>query len=522
MFDIGTLSTVGALARENARRAPARACNIFEGRVTTFAAFDGFCDRVANAIADEGAERVAYVGKNCDLAFEIFVGSARAGALFAPVNWRLAPPEIAAIVVSFDPQILFVGPELVDAVTRVRGQLPAGLTLIAVEGGHPEWPDYAAWRDAARGEPYPEQCRPEDPVLVLYTSGTTGLPKGALISHDNLFGQRRHTPPNLAYDHWRDDDVSLMSMPFAHIAGIGWWMLGFLNACPNVITREFDPGAILQIIAREGVSKLFLVPAALQFVVRHPAAAGTDFSRVNLICYGAAPMPLALLRESIALIGCEFLQCYGLTETTGTIAMLLPEEHTLEGAPRMRSAGRAAPGSEIRIVDAAGAPLPVGEIGEIAIRGTAVMVGYHANPEATADVLDRDGWFRSGDAGYLDEEGFLYIHDRIKDMIITGGENVYPAEVENAIFGHPDVNEVAVIGVPDETWGEAVKAIVSARPGHKVDAANVLAWTRERLAAFKCPKTVEVVDMLPRNAAGKVLKRELRRPFWSGQNRQVH
>ncbi|UOM34740.1 long-chain-fatty-acid--CoA ligase [Acuticoccus sp. I52.16.1] len=522
MFDHDALSTIGTLARENARRAPGRACNVFEGRTTTFAAFDAHCDRIANAFTDLAARRVAYLGKNCDTVFEVLVGAARAGVLFAPVNWRLAPPEVAAILADFAPQVLFVGPECAEAVAAIRGRLPPGLTLIAMEGGHPQWPAFDAWRDASRAEAHPDRGRAGEPVLVLFTSGTTGLPKGAMLSHDNLFGQRRHTPATLTYDHWNDDDVSLTSMPVAHIAGSGWWMLGFVNACTNIITREFDPGAIIAIIARERVSKLFLVPAALQLIVRHPEAIGTDFRCVDLICYGAAPMPLALLREAITLIGCDFLQCYGLTETTGTVAMLLPAEHTADGAPRMRSAGRAAPGSQIRIVGPHGETLPPGAIGEVAIRGTAVMLGYLDKPDATAQVLGRDGWFRSGDAGYLDEDGFLYIHDRIKDMIITGGENVYPAEVENAIFGHPDVDEVAVIGVPDEVWGEAVKAIVAPRPGHVVDREAVLAWTRERLAAFKCPKTIDIVDALPRNAAGKVLRRELRRPYWAVQERQVH
>ncbi|WP_420392077.1 fatty acid--CoA ligase [Acuticoccus sp.] len=522
MIDIDALTTVGAVSRSNARRAPDRACNVFEGQVTTFAEFDARCDRVANALAAVGASRVAYLGKNCDLVTEVFVGTTRAGGIFAPINWRLAPPEIAAILGGFDPQLLFVGPEFVGAVEAIGDGLPAGLTVLAMEGGHPSWPDYEAWRDAHDASAMEERSGPDGPALVLFTSGTTGVPKGAMLSHENLLGQRRETPRDLPYDHWRDDDVSLMAMPLAHIGGIGWWLIAFENACPSVIAREFDPSKVVDFIERDRVSKLFIVPAALQFIVRHPRAREADFSRIDMICYGAAPMPLQLLREAMDVIGCGFLQAYGLTETTGTIAMLLPEDHVREGSPRMRSAGRAVPGSEIRVVGPDGNVLPPGEIGEVAIRGGTVMLGYLNNPEATADVLSPDGWLRSGDAGYLDEDGYLTIHDRIKDMIISGGENVYPAEVENAIFGHPDVNEVAVIGVPDDRWGEAVKAVVSPRDGRQVDEPSLIAWTRERLAAFKCPKTVDVVDALPRNATGKVLKRELRKRYWADRERQVN
>jgi fatty-acyl-CoA synthase len=240
--------------------------------------------------------------------------------------------------------------------------------------------------------------------------------------------------------------------------------------------------------------------------------------------YGAAPIPLELLRQAVETISnADFLQCYGMTETTGTIAMLRPEDHSLEdGNPRMRSAGKALPGVELKIVGEDGQELPRGQVGEVVTRSSNNMLGYWNLPEATASTLTEDNWVHTGDAAYMDEHGYIYIQDRIKDMIITGGENVYPAEVESAIYGHPDVAEVAVIGVPDAKWGEAVKACVVPRDGREVDPANVIAWARERIAPFKVPKSVDVIPLLPRNPSGKILRRQLREPYWEGRERRVN
>ena len=521
MIDPTAMTTMTAVARSNARRCPDKLCNRFEGRDTTFGQFDANCDRVARGLDAIGAKVVAYLGKNGDHVYEVYMGTVRNAAVFAPINWRLAPPEVAEIIERFQPDILFVGPEFHAEVEGIRARLPEGMAIVAMEGGHPEWPAYEAWRDANPADPVEDRASPESVAMILFTSGTTGLPKGVALRHSNLLQQRLDTLPELLpYDHWSEDDVSLVAMPLAHIGGIGWWNLGFINGCSAVITREFNPFEVLDFIEKDGVSKLFIVPAALQILVRDPRAASADFSRIKLIAYGAAPMPEALLREASELIQCGFAQCYGLTETTGTITILRPEEHALPG--RLRSAGRAMPGSEVKIVGPDGATLAPAEIGEVAIRGGTVMKEYWGNPEATEKVLIGDGWFLSGDAGYMDADGFLFIHDRIKDMIVSGGENVYPAEVENAIHGHPDVADVAVIGVPDPRWGEAVKAIVTPREGRTVDPVSVIGWTRERLAAFKCPKSVDVIEAMPRNASGKLLKRELRRPYWEGRARQVN
>jgi len=312
---------------------------------------------------------------------------------------------------------------------------------------------------------------------------------------------------------WSPDDVSLIAMPVAHVSGTGWAIWSLQHGATGIITREFDPHAVFELLVRHRINKVIMVPTALQIAVRHPRARETDFSFIQYIAYGAAPMPLALLRESIEVFGCGFVQMYGMTETAGAITALPPEDHDTEHGARLASVGKPLPGVEMKILDAEGAALPPGEVGEIATRSAANMTGYYNLPKATADTIDAEGWLHTGDAGYLDADGYLFLKDRIKDMIISGGENVYPAEVENAIFGHPDVAEVAVIGVPDEKWGETVKAIVVPKPGTNPDAAAIIGWARERIAAYKAPKSVEFIAALPRNASGKILRRELRERF---------
>jgi fatty-acyl-CoA synthase len=310
-------------------------------------------------------------------------------------------------------------------------------------------------------------------------------------------------------------------MPIFHIGGSGWGVVGIYHGAKGVIAREFDPTKVLDFFEHSGITKLFMVPAAMQFVVRQPRARTMDFSRLKYMLYGASPIPAALLKECIDVFKCGFVQLYGMTETCGTIVALPPEDH-IEGLDRMRSAGKALPGVELAIIDADGKPLPTGEVGEIATRSGSNMVGYWNLPEATAKTLQSDGWLRTGDAGYMDKDGYLYIHDRIKDMIISGGENIYPAEVESALCDHPDVAEAAVVGIPDDKWGEAVKAIVVMKPGKSSTATDIINFTRTRIAGFKTPKTVDFIEALPRNPSGKILRRNLRDPYWVGKDRQVN
>jgi fatty-acyl-CoA synthase len=497
----------------------------FEGRHTSFVELNANTNRVANGLKALGVrprERIAYLGKNSDIYFELLLGAMKANVVMAPVNWRLAGPEIAFIVEDCRAPALFVGPEFITQVRNIRAQLPSVRTIITTEGGAPEWQDYAAWRGARSADDPGVDIAAQDIAIQLYTSGTTGKPKGAMLSHANFLSLvRAGGSERPDWNTWTEDDVSLVAMPVFHIGGSGWGVLGVYHGAKGVIAREFDPTRVLDFFEQSAITKLFMVPAAMQFVVRQPRARQVDFSRLRYMLYGASPIPAALLKECIEVFKCGFVQMYGMTETTGTIVALAPEDH-IEGLDRMRSAGKALPGVELAILDADGNTLPPGEVGEIATRSGSNMAGYWNLPEATAKTLGRDGWLRTGDAGYIDKDGYLYIHDRIKDMIISGGENIYPAEVESAICDHPDVAEVAVVGVPDDKWGEAVKAIVVMKSGKSATPTEIINFTRERIAGFKTPKTVDFIEALPRNASGKILRRHLRDPYWAGKDRQVN
>jgi acyl-CoA synthetase (AMP-forming)/AMP-acid ligase II len=525
-IDFAQMPVLGDIARYHARVRPAAIALTFEGRDTAFSEFDRNTNRVANALLAEGVaagRRIAYIGKNSDHYFEALIGAAKMGAVMTPIGWRLAPAEIAYIIADAGAALVFVGPEVIGQAQDVARLLETPPTIIAMEAGAHPHRQFEAWRDAASPNEPAADIAPGDVAVQLYTSGTTGKPKGAMLTHANILGGRRiAAEAQMDWNDWGPDDVSLVAMPIAHIGGTGWGLVGLLNGARGVVAREFDPLKVLDFIERDRVSKMFMVPAALQIVVRQPRAREVDFSRLKYIMYGASPIPLDLLRECMEVFGCGFCQQYGMTETAGTIVYLPPEDHDPAGTPRMRAAGLPMPGVEIKVIDADGASVPTGAVGEVATRSVANMRGYWNLPEATAATIDKQGWLRTGDAGYLDEDGYLFIHDRVKDMIISGAENIYPAEVESAIYGHPAVAEVAVVGVPDDKWGEAVKAFVVLKPGAEADAASIIAFARTRIAHFKAPKSVDFIAALPRNASGKILRKDLREPFWAGRTRRVN
>ncbi|HYE47812.1 MAG TPA: fatty acid--CoA ligase [Caulobacter sp.] len=525
--DFEQMPTLGDIARYHARERGGDVALTFEGRETSFAAFNRHTNQVANALLAEGigrGQRIAYVGKNSDHYFELLFGAAKIGAVMTPIGWRLAPPEVAYIIGDSEAPIVFVGPEVIGHSEEVAAHLSYRPKVVAMEADGAEGrPLYEAWRDAAPDSDPGVDIAESEVAVQLYTSGTTGRPKGAMLTHANILsGRRAAAEAQMAWNQWGPDDVSLVAMPVAHIGGTGWGIVGLYNGAKGVVAREFDPFKVLDFIERDRISKMFMVPAALQIVVRQPRAREVDYSRLKYILYGASPIPLDLLRECMEVFGCGFCQQYGMTETCGTIVYLPPEDHKPEGSPRMRAAGLPMPGVEIKVVDEAGNSVPTGTVGEVATRSVANMPGYWKLPEATASTIGADGWLRTGDAGYLDEDGYLYIHDRVKDMIISGAENIYPAEVESAVYGYPAVAEVAVIGIPDETWGEAVKAVVALKPGMTATPEEIIAFARGRIAAFKAPKSVDFIDALPRNASGKILRKDLREPYWAGRKRRVN
>ncbi len=521
----GPASDLVVCLRDTAQATPDAMAFTFEGRHTSFGAFERQSDQAAAALHAAGigaGHRVAYVGKNSDIYFEALFAAMKVGAVMVPVNWRLAGPEIAVILEDAEAKLVLVGPEFTALAAEILPDLSTNPLVLAAEGGDMPWRSYTSWRDAHPAAAPPHAITPDDVAVQLYTSGTTGRPKGVMLMHRNFtYGITANQDAGLEWNRWLPGDSAVQAMPVSHISGTGWGLICVHYGAACHIQRQFDLDQTFDMIDKFRVSKIFLVPAALQFLVRHPRATRTDFSCIREMGYGASPIPLALLREAIATLGCGFVQFYGMTETTGTIVALPPEDHAPEGSPRMRAAGKPLPWVEVRVVDSQGDELPRGEVGEIVTRSGANMLGYWKRPQETAKTI-RDGWLHTGDAGFMDADGYLFIHDRVKDMIISGGENVYPAEVENALADHPAIAEVAVIGVPDATWGEAVKAIVVLRPDATLSGEALIAWSRTRIAAFKTPKSVDFADILPRNASGKILKRELRAPYWAGANRQVN
>jgi long-chain acyl-CoA synthetase len=516
-----TIASIAEIVRVHAAERPDAPALEVDGQSVSFRELDRRSSQVAQALQAAGVhagDRVAFVDKNGLPWFEFAFGAAKIGAVNVSVNWRLAPVEMAQIITDAQAEVVVVGPEFLGHIEKVESDLPNVHTIVAI-GGHDRFADYDAWRDAQPAEDPGDVAAGTDVAFQLYTSGTTGLPKGVMLTNDNFF----QGVAGLG-EQWRftTDSVNLAMMPMFHIAGAGWSMVGLYNGCRTVVLRDVDPAEILRVIPHYGITNAFMVPAVIQFLLMTPGVDQTDFSTLRTLVYGASPITDTVLVRGMETFGCEFVQVYGLTETTGAITQLDGVDHDPAYRPSLlRSCGKPYPWVEMRVVDAqTGEDKPAGEVGELWTRSHQNMAGYWNNAGATAAAIT-DGWFHTGDAGYVDADGYLYLHDRVKDMIVTGGENVYPAEVENALMTHPDVADVAVIGVPDERWGEAVKAIVVREATSAVTSEELIAYSRELLAGYKLPKSVDFADSLPRNPSGKLLKRELRAPYWAGTTRNI-
>jgi acyl-CoA synthetase (AMP-forming)/AMP-acid ligase II len=492
------------------------------GRSWTWAQWNDRIRRLAGALVERGIGRgdvVAFLDKNHPACVELQLAAASLGAATAVINFRLAGDEMDYVLNDSGARLLFVGTELVGAVDKIREQLTYVEDIIEVTPDGADGDQYEALLAAATPAGRPAEVEPEDTCLIMYSSGTTGRPKGVVLSHRNILA---HTI-NAATFEFGPDDKNMVAMPLFHVGGSAYVQYGIHAGVPTIMTREAD-GASLAGALLQGANRTFLVPAVLGKVLESGEDAVKLFSGLRTFVYGASPMPPALLKSALkAWPDTDFIQVYGLTEVCGAITQLPPEAHRDESRPeRMLSAGKPAREAEVRVVDVETlAEVPTGQPGELWFRSPQLMKGYHNKPEATAAAITEDGWFRTGDIGRIDDEGFLFVEDRLKDMIISGGENIYSVEVERVLTDHPAVLDAAVFGIPDDKWGESVKAVVELSAGGETSEAELIAWCQERLARYKCPRSVEISAALPRNPTGKLLKRELRTPHWENRGRAI-
>jgi long-chain acyl-CoA synthetase len=512
--------------RRSARLDPHRTA-LVEGEVhLDWCSFADRVSRLAGGLRTLGVgdgDRVAMLAHNSRRYVEFFFATFWAGGIAVPLNTRWAEPEIRHALDDSGARVLVIDADHLDAglAQRAGGAALDHLVLAADADVVAEGTEH--WETLVRGAAVADAGRGYDDIACLfYTGGTTGRSKGVMLTHANLLANSMTAMINMDI---RSDTVHLHTSPMFHVAGGARLFSVTLAGGTHVVIPRFDVDAFLDVIERERVTMTIIVPTMLSRLVRHPDIAERDLSSLKLLTYGASPMPEAVLREALERMpGIRLLQSYGMTELSPVATVLGPDHHVFEGpgAGRTASAGRPVYNADVMIAGEDDRSLAVGEIGEVCVRGPMVMKGYWNLPELTAETL-RGGWMHTGDAGYLDEDGFLFIVDRLKDMIVSGGENVYSAEVEDAIYLHPAVAECAVIGIPDEQWGEAVHAIVVPKDGATLEAAAVVEHCRARIASFKCPRSVEVRSgELPKSGPGKILKTDLRRPFWEGRTRAVN
>jgi acyl-CoA synthetase (AMP-forming)/AMP-acid ligase II len=497
---------IADILRRRAAATPSAPAILTPGHVTTFADLDARSSQVARALQADGVvagDRVAYIGVNAPSFLEVLYGATKIGAIATALNNRLAPAELTAILRDAEPTVTVLG--------HGEPPLPAGdpATLRRVVQAH----EYDEWLAGHAPDDPGVEPAPGDPAVIFYTSGTTGLPKGIVLSGGSI----SQALATMHYEMGLDTtSVAMAPIPYFHISGFGLALVANLNGAALLLETETEPGALIDLLVRRRVSHAAVVPTLIQRMVNHPDAPGADWSALKYLVYGSAPIPLSVIQTATSLFGCSFIQSYGLTESTGGVTVLWPQDHLPPPGreQQLRSVGRAMPGVALRVVDPVTLEdVPVGARGEVLIGGGHLMNGYWRRPEATEAAFTSDGWLRTGDGGSFDELGFLYLHDRLKDMIVTGGENVFPAEVESVLTGHPDVAEIAVIGVPSAQWGESPYAVVVRTPGSQLTGEELIAWSRGRLGHFKCPVGVDFVDALPRNASGKLLKTRLRETY---------
>ena len=484
--------------------------------------------RIAACLRQHGVtrgDRVAVLSRNRWEHVALLHAAARLDAVIVPLNWRLSADELGWILQDADPCVVVAEPAFIATVDAQRAHSPDVRLWLALDEVPEGWRGWSEAMAAQSPEPVSALHDPTDVHAVLaqiYTSGTTGRPKGALLTHANVMASVAAISVDFGMKPGQDRHLQVT--PLFHVGGLLMTVLCAASCVTLRLLPEFAPAAAARCLSQEPVTHTLMVPAMLQWLLSERGVEARSFAHLRFVAYGAAPMPESLLVQAIDTLGCEFFQGYGLTETSAMLTILSPQDHRDALASgrgeRLASAGREMLGVELRVVDRQGRDVPAGQPGEVLARGACVSPGYWRRPEATAES-HADGWFRTGDIGVMDEQRYLSIVDRAKDMLIVGGENVYPSEVERVLRNHPRVADCAVIGIPHAMWGEEVLALVVLQPGDEVDARVLIAHCRASLARYKCPTKVEWVGQIPRNAAGKIEKVKLREPHWAGRRRVV-
>lgn len=497
-----------------------------EGRRFSFQSGHAYINQICNLLSARGlsaGDRVSILGENSADHILLFFAASQLGVVLVPLNFRLAVDELEYIIRNAGASLLLVtDSESFSKAESLRGRIEGMDIYTNFESASSNWSDALdSHNDMAI--PGLDSLSPDNAVLQLYTSGTTGRPKGVVLTHQNLLSLSLQNSAGLI-NKPGIGTRELIIAPMFHIGGLGTAIIALLAGGGVVLHRVFDPVTVADTLEHQDITAVFMVPLMIQALVHGVEdIQQRDFSQLKRITYGAAPISETLLSEAIEIFDCEFVQYFGQTETCGGVLSLAWPDHqkALAGQPGLlRSCGRSMAGVELKVCDENGNELPGGETGEFVVRSDTNMISYWELPEETGKTL-KDGWIHTGDAGYVDENGYAFLRDRIKDMVVTGGENVYPVEVESVLSGHPSILEIAVIGVPDEKFGEALLAVVAIKPGASLTSDELVEFSRDKIAGFKIPRQLKIVDALPRNASGKVLKTVLREPYWAGKERNI-